>query len=181
MMWIDLRKSNVQLRHACVEITAPVIELFPQAASSSILAKSSDSAADPVGAAGWVMGVHSAATSQPHRHDRMPQLLEVHREGGTEGERERRWGEQEWRETERTLGITGAWIDLVIQSIRWGLIVCIEVEELALGKTSSLIMTRERVSILSLRGNRTANLGRVGAVISLLPCNAVVELSFNYE
>lgn len=121
MMWIDLRKSNVQLRHACVEITAPVIELFPQAASSSILAKSSDSAADPVGAAGWVMGVHSAATSQPHRHDRMPQLLEVHREGGTEGERERRWGEQEWRETERTLGITGAWIDLVIQSIRWGL------------------------------------------------------------
>lgn len=65
------------------------------------------------------MGVHSAAASQPHRHDRMPQLLEVHREGGTEGERERR-REQEWRETERTLGITGAWIDLVIQSIRWG-------------------------------------------------------------
>lgn len=71
---------------------------------------------------------------------------------GKEGLRERGkegGGEQEWRETERTLGITGAWIDLVIQSIRWGLIVCIEVEELALGKTSSLIMTRERESAFS--------------------------------
>lgn len=49
---------------------------------------------------------------------------------------------------------------------------CKEVEELALGKTSSLIMTRDAVSILSLCGNRTANLGRAGAVISVRQCNA---------
>lgn len=55
---------------------------------------------------------------QLHRHDRVPQLLEVRREGGIEGEEGAGMGR---RGAERTLGITGAWIDLVIQSIRWGL------------------------------------------------------------
>lgn len=87
MMWIDLRKPNVHLLHACVEIRAPAIELFPQTASSSISAELFDSAAGPrVGAVGWVMGVHSAAPSQPHRPGRRPQQLEVHREGGREQE-----------------------------------------------------------------------------------------------
>lgn len=54
-------------------------------------------------------------------------------------------------------------------------------EELALGKTSSLITTRDAVSILSLGGNRTANLGRVGAVISARQCDAVLEPRFNYR
>lgn len=54
-------------------------------------------------------------------------------------------------------------------------------EELALGKTSSLIMTRDAVSILSLCGNRTANLGIVGAVISARQSNAVLESRFNYR
>lgn len=108
---------------------------------------------------------------QLHRHDRMPQLLEVRREGGIEGAGMGRRG------AERTLGITGAWIDLVIQSIRWGL--CSG--RACSGKTSSLIMTRDAVSILSLCGNRTANLGRVRAVISVRQCNAELESRFNYR
>lgn len=61
MMWIDRCKSNVQLLLPCVEITVLVIDLFLPAASSSIFVKPFDSAADAAGAAGWVMGVHSAA------------------------------------------------------------------------------------------------------------------------
>lgn len=47
-------------------------------------------------------------------------------------------------------------------------------------KKGSLIRMREAVSSLSLGGNRTSNLGRVSAVISLPQCNAVA-VSFNYE
>ncbi len=80
----------MHLFRACVEIRAPATELFPQTASSSVSAELFDSAAGPrVDAVGWVMGIHSAAPRQPHRLSRRPQLLEVQREAGSEGERER--------------------------------------------------------------------------------------------
>lgn len=130
-----------------VPVWKPAIELFPRTTSSPISAELFNGAAGPrVGAAvAWVMGVHCAAPSHPHRSGRGPQLLGVHREGG-EKESGR---EQECRRIERTLSITVARIDLIIQSIRWGLSsrMCYrgeEVGELALGKKGSLIrMSRQ--------------------------------------
>lgn len=119
MMWIDVRKPNVHLLRACVEISAPAIELLT--ASSSISAVLFGSAAGPrVGAVGWVMGGHCVAPSQPHRSGE-----EASATGGPQGRRieGKREGSKEWRRIERTLGITGAWIDLTVQSIRWGLYV----------------------------------------------------------
>lgn len=116
------------------------------------------------------MGVHRAAPSQA--------AAQIGQEASATGapQGRRREGKREEagvaENRERTLSITGAQIDLIIQSIRFGLCsVCWrdeEVGELALGKKGSLIRMREAVSTLSVHGNRTANLGRVSAVISLL-------------
>ncbi|CAB1450544.1 unnamed protein product [Pleuronectes platessa] len=91
LMWIDQRKPNVHLLHACVEIRASATELVLQTASSSISAEHFDSAAGPrVAAAGWVMGVHSKPAA--HKLSRRPQLLQVHRDGGNE------WGSRNGEE-----------------------------------------------------------------------------------
>lgn len=68
-------------------------------------------------------------------------------------------------ERERTtLGMTGDWIDLIIQSIRCGSSSVYRSGRACSGK-NKFANKREAGSVLSLRGNRTTNLGSVNASI----------------
>lgn len=67
-------------------------------------------------------------------------------------------------ERERTtLGMTADWIDLIIQSVRCGSSVYRSGR--ACSGKNKFANKREAGSVLSLRGNRTTNLGSVNAAI----------------